>query len=113
MSWDWPDRDEYTILENVWRPDFVPPRPHNYYLPADLAKEGYQYMVVLRWNREDYAITEPDKYPREGKFFQDLVKQAPLLFSSFRTKPNVMGESVPDTYSPVEIYDLRPLASGK
>lgn len=113
MSWDWPDRDDYVVLENIWRPDFVPPRPHKYYVPQDLANEGYQYMIVQRWNREDYARTEPDQYPREAKFFIELEKRAPLLYDSYHPRPIILGESVPDTHSPIEVYDLRPLAKSK
>jgi hypothetical protein len=113
MSWDWPDRDRYIVLENIWRPDFVPPRPHNYYLPEDLAKQGYQFMIVQRENRRDYSLAKQNLYPREARFYSELRKHAPLLYTSY-AKPrfNVLGKEVKDMFTAVEVYDLRPLAQG-
>jgi 4-amino-4-deoxy-L-arabinose transferase-like glycosyltransferase len=111
-SWDWPDYDLYQVTPDIWRPDFVPPRPHNYRTPEDLARAGFEYMIVQRWNREYYAMEEQkEKYPQEYAFFHALMERAPLLFDTgVSNHPTIMGREVGWRVSPVEVYDLRPLA---
>lgn len=111
-SWDWPDYDLYQVTPDIWRPDFVPPRPHNYRTPEDLARAGFEYMIVQRWNREYYAMEEQkEKYPQEYAFFHALMERAPLLFDTGASShPTIMGREVGWRVSPVEVYDLRPLA---
>ncbi len=109
-AWRWPEQYLYVLKEDIWRTDYVPPRPHNYYFPEDIAKEGYQYMIVVKWVREWYE-TFPTKYPRECAFFKRLHERAPLIFTSgSKDNPWILGEQTRDGTSPYEIYDLRPLA---
>jgi hypothetical protein len=115
-GWVWPERDNYNVTEGIWRPDFVPPRPHKYYMPEDLAKEGFEYMIVETWNRRYYQWNPEaaKKYARECNFYLNLRKHAPLIFySAHKNNPYILGEQVPDCVTPIEIYDLRPLATGK
>lgn len=111
-SWDWPDYELYQVTPDIWRPDFVPPRPHNYRTPEDLARAGFQYMIVQRWNREYYMLEEQkDKYPQEYAFFHALTKRAPLIFNTYTANhPWILGKEIGWRVSPVEVYDLRSLA---
>jgi hypothetical protein len=114
-GWDWPKVEDYNVTSNIWRPDFVPPRPHNYYFPEDLAKEGFEYMVVETWNRDYYQWDESEKkYPREHAFYKRLREDAPLVLNTFdENRPWILGHILPYRVSPIEIYDLRPLARKK
>jgi len=110
-DWRWTGRWNYDYKEDIWRSDFIPPRPHNYKSPVDLAKEGFQYMVVETWNRGFYTWGQPQRYPTECEFFKELRKHAPLLLKGER-RPKVLGVDPIIRISPYEIYDLRPLAKG-
>ncbi|MBI2809675.1 MAG: glycosyltransferase family 39 protein [Candidatus Melainabacteria bacterium] len=114
-SWDWPNKMAYQVTEDIWRPDFVPPRPHNYHFPEDLARAGFQYMIVQRWNREYYMMDENKaKYPSEYAFYHALSERAPLIFNTYKDDhPYVFGKQIGWRVSPVEVYDLRPLANTK
>lgn len=111
MDWGYPDSDKWDIKEEIWRPDYVPPRDHNYYLPEDLAKDGYEYMLVQRWNRDYYRSEANAKaYPREHAFFKNLYEKVPMLIDTQTDhNPVILGEEVGFRVSPVELYDLRPL----
>lgn len=111
MEWGLPDWGDYNVKEEIWRPDFVPPRDHNYYFPIDLAREGYEYMLVRRWNRDFYRDEKSAvNYPREYAFYNDLYKNVPLLIDTqTKNNPVILGEEVGFRVSPVELYDLRPL----
>jgi hypothetical protein len=101
----------YDVTENIWRPDFIPPRPHNYYTPEDLAKEGFKYMVVEKWNREYYQA-KPKEYPRESNFYEQLVKKAPLVFTSEKEPETLFGKKRFLRIGPNEVYDLRAIGKG-
>ncbi|CAN5161240.1 hypothetical protein BH10CYA1_BH10CYA1_31600 [soil metagenome] len=112
-SWDWPNKELYQVTPDIWRPDFVPPRPHNYHFPEDLANAGFEYMIVQRWNREYYMWDENKaKYPNEYAFFHALTEHVPLIFTTHvENHPFVLGKQIGSRVSPVEVYDLRPLAN--
>lgn len=111
-SWEWPDQELYRVTPDLWRPDFIPPRPHNYYLPEDLARDGFQYMLVQRKNRMYYSLSENRaKYPREYTFFQALSRRAPLICDTYRPHPVILGKEIGYRFTPIEVYDLRPLAN--
>jgi hypothetical protein len=117
-GWDWPEMENWIVEENIWRPDFVPPRPHSYYFPEDLGKAGFKYLVVQTWNRMFYQSEDQKAaYPREYAFYVKLRKYAPLIFTSYtkdeKNHPILLGEKVGDRVSPVEIYDLTGMAGGK
>ncbi len=111
MEWGLPDWGKYDLKEEIWRPDFVPPRDHNYYFPIDLARDGYEYMLVQRWNRDYYRSEKSAKnYPREYAFYNDLYKNVPMLIDTQTSNnPVILGEQVGFRVSPVVLYDLRPL----
>jgi len=111
LDWRWTGKWLYDVKEDVWRPDFIPPRPHSYQSPVDLAKEGYQYMVVEMWTRAYYTWGEPQNYPTECHFYTELRKHAPLIFTSVKHYQILGGEPYLRC-SPYEIYDLRPLVDG-
>ncbi len=108
-AWDYPEREKYQLTTDIWRPDFVPPRKHNYFKPADLTTAGFQYMIVETWLRQFYQQSA-SQYPRESSFYTALSKEAPLLFTSERkARDNVFGIELEDRKTPVEIYDLSKL----
>jgi len=117
-GWDWPEMENWIVEENIWRPDFVPPRPHSYYFPEDLGKAGFKYIVVQTWNRMFYQSEDQKAaYPREYAFYVKLRKYAPLIFSTYtkdeKNHPILLGQKVGDRVSPIEIYDLTGMAEGK
>lgn len=113
-SWEWPDFELYKVTPDIWRPDFVPPRPHNYRTPEDLANAGFEYMIVQKWNRDYYMLEEQkEKYPQEYAFYHALTKRAPMLYNTYTAKhPWVLGMEIGWRVSPFEVFDLRPLAKG-
>lgn len=111
-AWEWPNQESYNVSENIWRPDFVPPRQHNYFWPEDLANDGFQYMIVQRWNRIYYMRADSEsKYPREYAFFHALSRRSRLICDTYNANhPWVLGKQVGWRVTPIEVYDLRPLA---
>lgn len=114
MDWNLPGKDNYDVHEDIWRPDFIPPRSHNYYFPVDLAKDGYQYMLVQGWNRDIYRHPDnAEKYPREHAFFMAL-RDVPLMLNTYRDDtPWILGQQTGDRQPPLALYDLRSLVAPK
>jgi disulfide bond formation protein DsbB len=112
LDWRWTGGWLYNIQESVWRSDYIPPRPHNYRTPFDIAKDGYQYMVCEGWNRIDYQ-QKADKYPLEAHFYDELRKHVPLLYATKMNSESFPGVNPYNRYGSYELYDLRGLLHKK
>jgi len=111
VDWRWTGKWMYDVKEDVWRPDYIPPRPHHYRTPSDLAHDGYQYIVVEGFNRLTFQA-QPEKFPIESHFYTELRKHAPMLLATKMHRVCLLGTMDFNRFSSYEIYDLRKLAHG-